>query len=109
RNAVLNRTTVRRFEEVLELFPKATGLMIFPPMLPDDVLMAARQRAYFPPGVTRHIVQGRAIQVHFPLTILRDPEMSTDEKNEMLDEWIKQRLAKRRVRYYAEATYQFAE
>lgn len=109
RNAVLNRTTVRLFEEVLELFPKATGLMIFPRMTPDDVLTAARQQAYLPPGVTRHIVQGRAIQVNFPLTILRDLEMSTDEKNEMLHEWIQQKLAKRRVRYYAEATYQFAE
>lgn len=109
RNAVLNRTTVRRFEDVLPQYPSASGLMIFPPMVPDDILTAAQHQAYLPPGVTRHIVQGRAIQVNFPLAILRDGATSTDAKNEMLRNWVQKKLANRRVRYYAESTYQFGE
>jgi hypothetical protein len=109
RSAILNRTTIQEFDELLPLYPHASALLLFPPLHPQDILTAARDRAYLPPGISRHIVQGRAIQVNFPLLILRDDQVSLDDKNEMLKQWIQHKMSSRQVRYYAEATYQFDE
>ncbi len=109
RSAVLNRTTVRQPQEVLPLFPHASALMIFPLFEPEDILMAARERAYLPPGISRHVVQGRAVKVNFPLEILRDDKTALEAKNETLRQWIQGKMANRQVRYYAEATYHFNE
>jgi hypothetical protein len=109
RSAVLHRTTIREPHEVLPLYPQASALMIFPPLQPEDILRAARDGVYLPPGISRHIVQGRAIQVNFPLLILRDEQSTLADKNELLRQWIQHKLSSRQVRYYAEATYQFDE
>jgi hypothetical protein len=109
RSAVLNRTTIRETDELLPLYPNASALLVFPPLRPQDILMAAREHAYLPPGISRHIVQGRAIQVNFPLVILRDERVPVEDKNELLREWVQHKMSSRQVRYYAEATYQFDE
>jgi hypothetical protein len=107
--AVLHRTTIREPQEVLALYPFASALMMFPPLQPEDILRAAQSGAYLPPGISRHIVQGRAIQVNFPLLILRDEQSSLADKNELLKQWVQHKMSSRQVRYYAEATYQFDE
>jgi hypothetical protein len=62
-----------------------------------------------PPGISRHIIQGRALKVNYPLAVLRDQTISLAEKNEQLSLWIQEKLAKRQVRYYAESSYLFDE
>ncbi|MCA9906825.1 MAG: hypothetical protein KC547_23380, partial [Anaerolineae bacterium] len=69
----------------------------------------ADSRDFLPPGISRHIVHGRAIRVNYPLDALRDSSLTLDDKNARLQDWIRHRLASRAVRYYAEATYQFDE
>lgn len=109
RHAVLHRTALETPEENWALYPHGVALVHFPSYQPADIIAAAQHHAYLPAGVSRHIVHGRAIRVNFPIDILRNAEMSLEAKNEWLQEWIHDKVAKRKIRYYAEATYQFDE
>ena len=108
-NAVLYRTPLSDPEEIWPLYPEAVGLLFFPPYQPADIIAAARLKAYLPPGVSRHIVHGRALRVNYPIAHLKDSDTPLQEKNEALLRWLQEKLARRQVRYYAESTYQFDE
>ncbi len=109
RNAALHRTTLTDPDEIWQMYPEAIGFVVFPRYTPDDIIAAASEQAYLPPGISRHIVHGRAIQVNYPLEMLRDPNLSLEQKNLHLLDWMREKLARRQIRYYAEATYQFDE
>jgi hypothetical protein len=108
-NARLNRTALKQPEDVWPLFPDAAALVVFPHYKPADIIAAARYRAYLPPGISRHIVHGRALRINYPLDALRDQSVGLREKNEALQRWMQGKLANRQIRYYAEAVYQFDE
>lgn len=108
-NARLHRTALSDPAEIWTLFPDAIALVVFPPYLPADIIAAAQEHAYLPPGISRHIVHGRAIRVNYPLEALRDPTTTLEQKNADLLNWMQNKMANRQVRYYAEATYQFDE
>lgn len=109
RQAILDRTAISEPDEILPLYPESIALVVFPSYQPADIIAAAQHHAYLPPGISRHIIQGRAIRVNYPMEILRDATASLADKNEALQVWIQGKFAKRQVRYYAEATYQFDE
>jgi len=109
RNAVLSRTPHNEPDEVWHLYSEANALVIFPSYEPRDIIEAARQRAYLPPGISRHIIHGRAPQLNYPMAHLWDESTSLEEKNGELQSWVTDKLMNRAVRYYAEATYQFSE
>jgi hypothetical protein len=109
RQAMLNRTAQHDPEKVFPDYPEATGLMLFPPYRPQDIIEAATERAFLPPGISRHVVQGRAIRLNYPMSAVIDPSVALDEKNAHLRQWMQRRFANRQVRYYAEATFQFDE
>lgn len=108
-NAILYRTALNEPEEVWSLYPEAVGLMVFPDYQPSDIIAAAKYKAFLPPGISRHIIYGRALMVNYPMQALQDTSVGLADKNEALQGWIHQKLANRQVRYYAEATYQFSE
>ena len=108
-NATLNRTASADPNEVWQLYPQALAFVLFPSYHPTDIIIAAQEGAFLPPGISRHIVHGRAIRVNYPLHLLRDPKNSLSEKNKSLQIWLQHKLENRQVRYYAEATYQFDE
>lgn len=107
--ARLHRTALADPDEIWHLFPDATALVVFPHYHPQDIIAAAQEHAYLPPGISRHIVHGRAIRVNYPLDKLHDTTRSLEQKNADLLTWMQSKLANRQVRYYAEATYQFDE
>lgn len=109
RNATLHRTALDLPEDNWELHPDAIAMVVFPRYKPADIIAAAKARAFLPAGVSRHIVFGRAIRVNYPIELLRDPHTSLEAKNQKLLSWIQEKMARRQVRYYAEATYQFDE
>jgi len=109
KNATLYRTAINEPAEIWPLYPDAIALMIFPRYVPADIIAATRYKAYLPPGISRHVIHGRALRVNYPLAPLRDRNTSLDEKNAQLSRWMQRKLAQRSVRYYAEATYQFDE
>ena len=109
RNARLHRTALVDPDSIWPLYPDANAIVFFPPYLPADIIAAAELNAYLPPGISRHIVHGRAIRVNYPLDALSDSDTSLEQKNADLLAWMQNKLANRQVRYYAEATYQFDE
>lgn len=108
-SAVLQRTALNEPQDNWRLFPDAIALVFFPRYQPADIMAAAKHHAFLPPGVSRHVVHGRAVRVNFPIDILCDASTSLEAKNEFLRRWMHDKLAKRHVRYYAESTYQFDE
>lgn len=108
-NAVLQRTALSEPEDIWRLHPDALAMVIFPHYAPTDIIAAAHHLAYLPPGISRHIIHGRALRINYPLDLLRAPDQSLDAKNAHLQAWMQEKLARRQIRYYAEATYQFDE
>jgi hypothetical protein len=108
-NATLYRTAINEPNEVWGLYEDAFAYVMFPEYRPADIIAAAKYQAYLPPGISRHIIHGRALLVNYPMDLLRDPRVKLVEKNQALNDWIREKLSNRQVRYYAETTYQFDE
>lgn len=109
RNATLHRTALTEPYDVWPLYPTAIAMVTFHDYQPSDIIAAARYKAYLPPGISRHIIHGRALRLNYPLEALRDENTRLSEKNSQLANWTQEKLENRHVRYYAEATYQFDE
>ncbi len=104
----LYRTISENFAETRALYPDLAALVVFPNYEPAEVLALARDGELLPPGLTRHLFQGRVLRVNYPLSELRSGE-TLESKNAHLQDWLKQKLAHREVRFYGESTYLFDE
>ncbi len=104
----LFRATTDQVEDARRLYPALTGLVIFPNYEPSEVMALARDGELLPTGLTRHLIQGRALRVNYPLSDLKS-DKSLESKNAALSEWLRVKMASKEVRYYAEATYLFDE
>lgn len=107
-SATLYRTPLSDPGQIWSLFPSGIALVMFPTYLPEDIIAAAVEGAYLPPGVSRHIIHGRALNVNYPMDRLRADE-ALCAKNMELQTWLQEQYASRSIRYYAESTFQFAE
>jgi L-serine kinase (ATP) / ParB family transcriptional regulator, heme-responsive regulator len=106
---VLNRINTDAISEARRLYPSATAIVVFPRFEPVEILDAARENIPLPPGITRHIIMGRAMRINYPLDHLRENGETLDAKNDALQSWIQGRVAEKRVRFYAESTFLFDE
>ncbi len=106
---VLNRINTDALSVAQRIYPSAVAIVVFPHYEPVEIIVAARDGVRLPPGISRHIIHGRALRINYPLEALRDNGESLEEKNRRLKEWIQERMAQKRVRYYAESTYLFDE
>ncbi|HKZ86081.1 MAG TPA: ParB N-terminal domain-containing protein [Anaerolineae bacterium] len=104
----IHRVNTDSLEWLLPLYQDVTALVVFPRYEPSEIMELARQGAYLPAGITRHVVPGRALRLNFPLSVLLD-DRSLDEKNAWLQDWLRAKLAGKEVRYYQESTYLFDE
>ena len=43
----------------------------------------------------------------YPIETLKDTNQSLEQKNTDLEQWVRQQIDKRAVRFYAESTYMF--
>ncbi len=107
-NATLYRTPLTDPTHIWSLYPNGIALVMFPTYEPQNIIDAATNQAFLPPGVSRHIIHGRALKLNFPMEKLR-ADLPLEEKNQHLQQWMRKKLATRSVRYYAESTYQFDE
>jgi hypothetical protein len=90
-------------------------IVAFPKFTPEQVVQIAARLAAgesretaikMPPGVTRHIIlEGRALRINFPLSVLKSEDMSLEAKNELLKEFLK----KKKPRRYEEPTFMYDE
>lgn len=96
------------FAEANQRHPGITALVVYPRFVPAEVLELATTGARLPAGITRHLIDGRALRLDVPIERLASP-VSTAEKNRWLHEWLEEKLASRRVRIYEETTVSFDE
>ena len=90
-------------------------IVAFPRFTPQQVVHIATRLAAndegqnalkMPPGVTRHIIlEGRALRINFPLSVLKSQEMPLEAKNEVLKEF----LRKKKPRRYEEPIFMYDE
>lgn len=106
---VLNRINTDKLSVARKLYPDAMAIMVFPHYEPAEIIVAARDGVLLPSGISRHVVRGRAMRLHYPLDAFRDNGESLEQKNDQLQRWMQQRMAEKRVRYYAEPTFLFDE
>lgn len=109
REGKLDRTSRAEPEVIRKMFPRANALVVFPHYEPAEILVAARDNEPLPPGISRHVIQGRAMRLNYPLDDLRTPHKTLAQKNKELAEWVLERIDKRSMRFYAESTYVFDE
>lgn len=104
----LYRASTDNVEDARRLYSNLTGLVVFPNYEPSEVMALARDEELLPTGLTRHLIQGRALRINYPLALLQSSDSLAD-KNAHLADWLKQKLVTKEVRYYAESTYLFDE
>ena len=106
---LISRITHDDFNITREMYPDTTGIMVFPHYEPAEIMVAARDGDLLPPGITRHLIHGRALRLNYPLAQLKNNTRSLKDKNEHLTQWMQQRLAAKHIRFYAEPTFLFDE
>jgi hypothetical protein len=104
----LHRVMTEDLDEVKELYPTMAGMVIFPQYDPSEVIELARDGELLPAGLTRHLIQGRALRINYPLSELKSAG-GLEEKNARLRNWLTQKLSTKEVRYYGETTFLFDE
>ena len=82
--------------------------MIFPRFKISTVLKLAAQKIVLPTGITRFTVSPRVLHLNYPLHELSSGK-PIEYKEEYLKEWVGERVKKKGVRLYTEATFLFDE
>jgi hypothetical protein len=104
----LYRAATDHLSEAQRLYPDLTGLVMFPRYEAAEVITLARDGELLPTGLTRHLIQGRALRTNYPLAELSATD-SLQAKNERLQAWMRRKLSSKEIRFYGEATYIFDE
>jgi hypothetical protein len=104
----IHRVSSDDLEELAPYYDDISGLVVFPPYSPDDILALAQSGGKVPTGITRHIISHRALRVNAPLSLLCSDE-PLEEKNAWWHEQVKRKLAANEIRLYEESTYLFDE
>lgn len=106
--ANLDRTNEWSVVRLQAVYPGLCALVIFPKFEVKDILALSGQDCMLPTGITRFMISPRVLHLNYPLEAMR-ADLPIAEKNAELQHFILQRVAKKGVRYYAEATYLFDE
>jgi hypothetical protein len=104
----LYRAATDHLHEAHRLYPDLTGLVIFPRYEASEVIALARDGELLPTGLTRHLIQGRALRTNYPLSELRSAD-SLEDKNARLRDWLTHKLGSKEIRFYGESTFLFDE
>jgi hypothetical protein len=104
----IHRVSTDELDDLMSYYDEVSGLIVFPPYTPDDILTLAVSGAKVPTGITRHIISHRALRVNIPLTLLESPE-PLERKNAWWHDQVKRKLSNNEVRLYQESTYLFDE
>lgn len=106
--ASLDRTSQTLIDTFKKIYPDLTALVIFPHFKIKTVLKLASQNILLPTGITRFTVSPRVLHLNYPLHELSSGK-SVKYKQDYLEYWIAERVKKKGVRLYSEATFLFDE
>ena len=107
-SASLDRTSQTLIDTFKHIYPDLTALIIFPHFKIKTVLKLAAQQIVLPTGITRFTVSPRALHLNYPLHELSSGK-PIEYKEEYLKQWMEERVKKKGVRLYSEATFLFDE
>lgn len=85
-------------------FPDWSAVVEFPTLTLDDVTKAAISDDLLPAGITRFLVEERALRLNMPLELLQSAT-PVEDKQEALDELVAERAREGRVRRYEETVF----
>jgi len=106
--ASLDRTSQTLIDTFKKIYPDLAALFIFPSFKIKTVLKLAGQNIVLPTGITRFTVSPRALHLNYPLHELSSGK-PLEYKQEYLEHWVEERVKKKGVRLYSEATFLFDE
>jgi len=89
-------------------YENVAALIVFPKLVPHEIIQAALGKYKVPSGITRHIIPARAVNINIPVGILMT-DWTIERKNEWLKEWVLGRMAANAIRFYAEPTFTYNE
>ena len=107
-HARLDRTNEWSLVRLKAVYQDLCGLVIYPHFEIQQVLNLAGEGNLLPAGITRFTISPRVLHLNYPLEAIGD-DKSVEEKNSELQRFIQDRMERKGVRYYAEATYLFDE
>ena len=107
-SAALDRTSQTLVDSFRNIYTDLTALIIFPSFKIKTVLKLAAQQIMLPTGITRFTVSPRALHLNYPLHELSSGK-PLESKAAYLKHWIEERVKKKGVRLYSEATFLFDE
>lgn len=107
-SAALDRTSQTLIDSFRHIYSDLTALIIFPSFKIKTVLKLAAQQIMLPTGITRFTVSPRALHLNYPLHELSSGK-PLEYKEAYLKHWIEERVKKKGVRLYSEATFLFDE
>ncbi|MSP13961.1 MAG: hypothetical protein EXR62_13520 [Chloroflexi bacterium] len=102
------RVNTDEMRQLLPYYDNPAAVIIYPRYQPSDILRLALQNGKVPTGITRHVIPRRALRVNVDLRILA-AEDALEQKQAWLDNWLKEKLRNKEVRFYQESTYLFDE
>ena len=97
----VDRTLSTDIDQLGAQYPDLAGVFIFPQFSPQMILEMAAQGRTVPAGITRFVIPGRILRLNAPIDKLADQEPLA-RKRQWLDEFVREKLAYRQVRYYEE-------
>ncbi len=95
-------------ERLLAEHGQLSALVVFPRYRPNEIRELALNGSKLPMGITRHIIPGRVLRINIPLDVL-ERDQPLDQKNAWLDQWMRDRMLGRHVRFYQEPVFLFDE
>jgi len=106
--ASLDRTSQTLIDSFRDIHEDLTALVIFPRFKIRTLLKLAGRKIVLPTGITRFTVSPRALHLNYPLHELSSGK-PIEYKREYLKRWVDERVKKKGVRLYSEATFLFDE
>ena len=100
----ISRVTEPTVDPVSWSFPDWSAMVEFPILTLEDVMKAAITEDLLPAGITRFVVDKRALRLNVPIDMLATTE-PIEAKQQALDDMISQRARDGRVRRYEETIF----
>lgn len=97
----VERTLVTDLERLRGQFPDMQAAAIFPQFRPDTVFESASQGRMLPAGLTRFVIPGRILRLNADLNRLKADEPLV-VKRAWFNQFLAEKLARSRLRYYQE-------
>ena len=97
----VERTLLTDLGRLLGQFPQMTAVAVFPQFKPETVFDVASRGELLPAGLTRFVIPGRILRLNADLARLKQDEPLA-AKRAWLNQYLEEKLARSRLRYYQE-------